>query len=50
MLCEHAILCLIDPSEKAFVYVENDLSVIIQNHLLQGYVYHFDSTRYFHKM
>ncbi|XP_050453076.1 uncharacterized protein LOC126852367 isoform X1 [Cataglyphis hispanica] len=42
MLCEHAILCFIDPSKKAFVYMEDNLSVIIQKHLLQGCVYHFD--------
>ncbi|EZA53335.1 hypothetical protein X777_06414 [Ooceraea biroi] len=44
MLCEHAILCLIEPSEKASVYIENNLSGVIQNYLLQEYVYHFDVT------
>lgn len=47
MLCEHAILCLINPSEKAFVYIENNLPIMIQKHLLQGYVHHFDFERYF---
>lgn len=45
MLCEHAILCLIDPSKKAFVYMEDNLSITIQKHLLQGFVYHFDFER-----
>lgn len=47
MLCEHAILCLIDPSKRAFVYIEDNLPIMIEKHLLQGYVHHFDFQRYF---
>ncbi|KAI4502849.1 hypothetical protein M0802_001893 [Mischocyttarus mexicanus] len=42
-LCKQAILCLIEPSEKAYVLCTNNLSAIIQKHLSQGYRYHFES-------
>ncbi|KZC08701.1 hypothetical protein WN55_10723 [Dufourea novaeangliae] len=45
LLCHHAILCLIEPSEKAFVLVENDLLDVIKKYLLQGYKYHFEFQR-----
>ncbi|CAK9796908.1 hypothetical protein ANTPLA_LOCUS1005 [Anthophora plagiata] len=43
--CHHAILCLIEPSEKGFVLVEDDLTVVIQKYLLHGYKYHFEFHR-----
>ncbi|XP_076640546.1 uncharacterized protein LOC143352141 isoform X1 [Colletes latitarsis] len=45
LLCQHAILCLIEPSKKAFVLFEDDLSIIIQKYLSQGYKYHFEFQR-----
>ncbi|XP_076278939.1 uncharacterized protein LOC143208395 isoform X1 [Lasioglossum baleicum] len=45
LLCHHAILCLIEPSDKAFVLIENDLSAVIKKYLLQGYDYHFECQR-----
>ncbi|XP_053994304.1 uncharacterized protein LOC128884740 [Hylaeus volcanicus] len=45
LLCHHAILCLIEPSEKAFVLYENDLSVVIKKYLMQGYEHHFEFQR-----
>lgn len=47
LLCRHAILSLIEPSEKAFVLFEDDLSVVIEKYLSQGYKYHFEFQRYF---
>lgn len=47
LLCKQAIICLIEPSEKAYVLYTNNLSVIVQNHLAQGCRYHFKSQRYF---
>lgn len=47
ILCRHAILCLIEPSEKAFVMLEDNLSLVIQKYLSQGYKYHFEFQRYF---
>ncbi|XP_076663069.1 uncharacterized protein LOC143366138 [Andrena cerasifolii] len=45
ILCRHAILCLIEPSEKAFVLFEDSLSVVIQRYVSQGYKYHFEFQR-----
>ncbi|XP_017764440.1 PREDICTED: uncharacterized protein LOC108553886 [Eufriesea mexicana] len=45
LLCHHAILCLIEPSKKGAVLIENNLSIIIQKYLSQGYKYHFDFQR-----
>ncbi|XP_076643074.1 uncharacterized protein LOC143353545 isoform X2 [Halictus rubicundus] len=45
LLCHHAILCLIEPSDKAFVLIENDLSAVIKKYLLQGYDYQFECQR-----
>ncbi|XP_078050650.1 uncharacterized protein LOC144477079 isoform X2 [Augochlora pura] len=51
ILCHHAILCLIEPSDKVFVLVEDDLTFVIKKYLSQGYNYHFeyqrDSQNYF---
>ncbi|XP_076753646.1 uncharacterized protein LOC143425063 [Xylocopa sonorina] len=41
-LCRHAILCLIEPSKKAIVSIEDDLSIVIQSYLSRGYKYHFE--------
>lgn len=49
ILCRHAILCLIEPSEKAFVLFEDSLSIVIQRYVSQGYKYHFEFQRYFIK-
>ncbi|CAL7952495.1 unnamed protein product [Xylocopa violacea] len=40
-LCHHAILCLIEPSKKAVVLIEDDLSTVIQSYLSRGYKYRF---------
>nr|XP_033338876.1 uncharacterized protein LOC117227593 [Megalopta genalis] len=45
LLCHHAILCLIEPSDKVFVLVEDDLTLVIKKYLLQGYNYHFECQR-----
>ncbi|XP_024225600.1 uncharacterized protein LOC105681192 [Bombus impatiens] len=49
VLCHHAILCLIEPSEKGAVLIEDNLPVIVQKYLVHGYKYHFDFQRYFMK-
>lgn len=46
ILCHHAILCLIEPSKKAVVLFEDDLSVVIRRYLLYGYKYNFEFQRY----
>ncbi|XP_014612193.1 PREDICTED: uncharacterized protein LOC106791214 [Polistes canadensis] len=48
LLCKQAILCLIEPSEKAYVLCTNNLSGIIQKHLSQGCRYYIESSRYFY--
>nr|KAF7413025.1 hypothetical protein H0235_012876 [Vespula pensylvanica] len=54
LLCKQAILCLVEPSEKAYVLCTNNLSAIIQKHLSQGCRYHFesssDSTEYYNAL
>lgn len=45
ILCHHAILCLIEPSKKAVVLFEDDLSVVIRRYLLYGYKYNFEFQR-----
>lgn len=47
LLCHHAILCLIEPSKKGAVLIEDNLPVIIKKYLMHGYKYHFDFQRYF---
>nr|XP_034186780.1 uncharacterized protein LOC117607320 [Osmia lignaria] len=47
VLCHHAILCLIEPSKRAVVLFEDDLSTVIEKYLLHGYKYNFESQRYF---
>lgn len=45
LLCHHAILCLIEPSKKGAVLIEDNLPVIIKKYLMHGYKYHFDFQR-----
>ncbi|XP_076232936.1 uncharacterized protein LOC143178265 [Calliopsis andreniformis] len=45
ILCRHAILCLIEPSKKAFVFLEDNLSVTIKKYLSKGYKYQFEFQR-----
>ncbi|XP_031827039.1 uncharacterized protein LOC116424588 isoform X2 [Nomia melanderi] len=45
LLCHHSILCLIEPSKKAFVSIEDDLMIVIKKHLSQGYKYQFEFQR-----
>ncbi|KOX67172.1 hypothetical protein WN51_09416, partial [Melipona quadrifasciata] len=45
ILCYHAILCLIEPSKKSAVLMEDNLPVVIKKYLIQGYRYHFDFQR-----
>ncbi|XP_017890663.1 uncharacterized protein LOC108631331 [Ceratina calcarata] len=45
VLCHHAILCLIEPSKKGVVLMEDDLSVVVQKYLSHGYKYHFEFQR-----
>ncbi|KAK9294239.1 hypothetical protein QLX08_011068 [Tetragonisca angustula] len=45
VLCYHAILCLIEPSKKGAVLMEDNLPVVIKKYLTHGYRYHFDFQR-----
>ncbi|CAD1476012.1 unnamed protein product, partial [Heterotrigona itama] len=45
VLCYHAILCLIEPSKRGAVLMEDNLPIVIKKYLIHGYRYHFDFQR-----